>query len=88
MATTANYTRRKAADRTAGCDKIGMLHQRALDLLERECAKGDNALWLIAANIGIPYHWLIALRNGRIKQPSVNRIEWMVEKLSGRKIRN
>lgn len=76
-------------NKIAECDQPGALHKRALELLAAECTKENgDALWLIAAKIKIPYHWLVALRRGAIKQPSVNRIQWMIEQLSGRKVRN
>jgi hypothetical protein len=87
MVTAAHSPQRKAS-KVQECDKPGTLHLRALTLLEKEIAKQDDALWLIAANVGVPYHWLVALRRGAIKQPSVNRIQHLVTKLSGKEVRN
>lgn len=69
------------------CDEVGSMHQRALDLLAKELEKEDQALHIVAAEIKVPYHWLVALYYRRIKQPSVNRIQWIVEQLSGRTVR-
>lgn len=85
---TAAHSGKKKASRILECDKPGTLHQRALSLLDREMEKDDNALWIIATNAGVPYHWLVALRRGAIKQPSVNRIQHLVTKLSGKEVRN
>lgn len=85
---TAAVSRRKKASKALECDKPGTLHQRALELLEKEMEKSDNALWIIATNVGVPYHWLVSLRRGACKQPSVNRIQHLVTKLSGREVRN
>ena len=85
---TAVHTPRKKAAKINECDQPGTLHLRALSLLEKEIEKQDDALWLIAAKTGVPYHWLVALRRGAIKQPSVNRIQHLVTKLSGKEVRS
>lgn len=69
------------------CDEPNSLVLKALELLDREMKKDETALWIIATQIEVPYHWLVALRVGRIKQPAANRIQWIVERLSGRTVR-
>lgn len=69
------------------CDEPGTLHQKALALLEKELEKENTALHIIATQAEVPYHWLVALRRGQIKQPAANRLQWLIEKLSGRTVR-
>lgn len=84
---TAVHRPRKKASKVPVCDQPGMLHQKALELLEIELQKEDNALWVIAARAGVPFHWLVSLRRGATKQPSVNRIEHLIQYLTGRTVR-
>ncbi|UZT28638.1 hypothetical protein pD_gene0031 [Vibrio phage 033B] len=34
----------------------------------------------------LPYHWLRDLENGRCKNPAVNRVQYLYEQLSGKKL--
>lgn len=86
MATAVHKGRNKTS-KIKECDRPGSLHLRALELLEIEMEKADNALWLIAAQTGVPFHWLVSLRRGATKQPSVNRIQHLITQLSGREVR-
>lgn len=62
-------------------EKPGRLHARALELAK--CHSLDECI----RYTGLPSSWLAKFRRGSIKSPSVNRIETIIEALSGEPIR-
>lgn len=48
--------------------------------------KERRTLLEIWRDTGVPFGWLTAFKRGAIASPSVNRIQYLYEKLSGRKI--
>jgi hypothetical protein len=83
----AQHVKVRKANKLSPCDQPGGLMLRAKELLKREVERDGDALWIIAARVGVPYHWLVALQRDAIKQPSVNRIQHLVEQLSGKAVR-
>lgn len=63
-------------------DSPGSLIQKTLKLLERD----ERSLLDIAQATGLPFYWLRKLKGGKIDNPSVNRIQYLYEKLSARKL--
>lgn len=58
----------------------GSLYTRTRDLLD---ASGETLLDL-HKNSGLPFHWLSRFKVGRIKDPSVNRVQKLYEYLAGK----
>lgn len=56
--------------------------QATIDLIEKD---GRTDLELYRAT-GIPHHWIANLRKGNCLNPSVNRVQYLFEYLSGRKL--
>lgn len=71
---------RTISDNTREFDSEGSLMIATKKLLE-----GKDFLTIYVA-YGIPYHWLIGFASGRYANPSVNRVQFLYEKLSGKKI--
>lgn len=63
-------------------DRPGSLLEKTQALLERD----ERSLYQISQATGLPFYWLKKFREGGIKDPSVNRIQELYEKLSGKKI--
>jgi len=40
----------------------------------------------VCRDTGLPYHWLVHFKNGRYKNPSVNRVQVLYEHLSGKEL--
>lgn len=64
------------------CDKPGSLIQATRRLLLND-PRTHHAL---AKELGVPFYWLRAFIADEIKAPSVNRVQYLYEKLSGSKI--
>lgn len=63
-------------------EPVGSLLQRTLELLKTT----DETIPQIYVDTELPFYWLQSLREGRIKNPSVNRIQRLYEHLSGKKL--
>jgi hypothetical protein len=61
-------------------DEQSTLLVKTLELL-----KGQNLLH-IYRDTGIPYYWLKTVASGKTKSPSVNRIQYLYEHLTGTKL--
>lgn len=59
--------------------------QSSLLVKTLELLKGHNLLH-IYRDTGIPYYWLKAVASGKTKSPSVNRIQFLYEHLTGTKL--
>lgn len=66
------------------CDKPGSLMIEAIKLL-KEDPRGINQ---ISMEECIPHAWLRLLENGDTKAPSVNRIEYLIDRLNTFKANN
>ena len=62
----------------------GSLLKQTRTLLKR--SKRENQLETVAHKTKIPYLWLNKIADGRVKNPSVNRIQKVYEHLSGSKL--
>ncbi|AUR88752.1 DNA-binding domain protein [Vibrio phage 2.117.O._10N.261.45.E9] len=40
----------------------------------------------LATQCGLPYNWINDLAKGRVKNPNVNRVQYLYEQLSGKKL--
>jgi hypothetical protein len=63
-------------------DSPGSLIKRTRELLKSDKRK----LHEIYRDTGIPFHWLRKFSADEIPNPSVNRVQYLYEKLSGKKI--
>jgi hypothetical protein len=64
------------------CDKPGSLVTEV-----RKMLKADIRPQLqIATDLKVPYHWLKSFMAGAIPDPGVNRIQYIYEQLTGRKL--
>lgn len=63
-------------------DKAGKLMLLVLGLLH----KRESTLKEIGQRTGLPLPWLYLLTEGGIKNPSVNRIEYLYEHLTGNRL--
>jgi hypothetical protein len=64
------------------CDEQQSLHTKTLELLKADSRKLPD----IFAATGLPFYWLRQFSMGTIKNPSVNRIQYLYECLSGKKL--
>ena len=63
-------------------DKPGTLAQRTRDLLQnRECSMPR-----LSRNLDLPLSWLIRFERAEIPSPGVNRVQFLYEQLSGKKL--
>ncbi len=65
------------------CDELSTLNLETLRLVQSE-ARGVLA---VNAKTGVPISWLRKYAAGKIKSPSVNRVQFIHEKLSGIKLK-
>lgn len=63
-------------------ERPGSLYEKAQALLKKD----ERSLFEISKATGLPFYWLKKIRDGAIADPSVNRIQELYEKLSGKKI--
>lgn len=59
------------------------LFSRTLELLRET----DTPLLVIYKETDLPYYWLQKLKDGKISDPSVNRMQHLYEYLSGRSLK-
>ncbi|AIM40600.1 hypothetical protein [Vibrio phage VpKK5] len=53
----------------------------------RELLLADpRSSYTIATELQLPYHWVRDVEKGRCKNPAVNRVQYLYEKLSGKKL--
>jgi hypothetical protein len=64
------------------CDKQQSLLKKTLELVEND----DRSLLQLYSDTGLPFYWLRQLVAGAVKNPSVNRIQYLYEKLSGNEL--
>lgn len=64
-------------------DKPGTLLEKTLKLVRDE----PRGLLAVAQKTEIPYHWLRKFAAGKIPNPSVNRVQKLFEKLSGKTVK-
>ena len=64
------------------CDRAGSLVTVTLRLVNEE----KRGLLAVSQKTGVPFWWLRKFAAGKIPNPSVNRIQHLYEKLTGKKI--
>lgn len=64
-------------------DEAGTLLQATFDLLQKD----TRNLMELMNDTGLPLYWLRDMRAGTIANPSVNRVQFLYERLSGRKLK-
>lgn len=64
------------------CDKPGTLIQATRKLLLND----PRSQYDLAKDMGVPFYWLRAFAADEIRAPSVNRVQYLYEKLNGTKI--
>jgi hypothetical protein len=64
------------------CDKPGTLIEATRKLLKNDPRSQPR----IAEDLGVPFHWLKAFMADEIEAPSVNRVQYLYEKLSGHRL--
>lgn len=69
-------------DPNTQCDSPGTL----LTETKRLIKKDRRSLMRLAFETDIPFYWLQKFMRGGILAPSVNRIQYLYEKLSGKKL--
>jgi hypothetical protein len=62
------------------CDEMGSLLRETLKLINER----SDGLLHIANETGVPFYWLRKFTYNEIPSPSVNRVQYLYEKLSGR----
>jgi hypothetical protein len=63
-------------------DEAGTLLQKTRAILARD----QRSLLELANETGLPFYWLRKFAGGKIKNPSVNRIQYLYEKLTRKKL--
>jgi hypothetical protein len=64
-------------------DEAGTLLQATIELLQKD----SRNLMEIMSYTGLPLYWLRDMRAGTIANPSVNRVQFLYERLSGKKLK-
>lgn len=67
------------------CDAPGSLLSATRKLIEKDGEHRSRTA--LAAALGIPLHWLNAFVRGDIESPSVNRIQYIYDRLSSTKLK-
>ncbi len=67
---------------TLPCDEQGSILKRTLALLQKD----PRSHQLLSIETQVPLAWLTKLRNNEIPAPSINRVQYLYEKLSGKKL--
>ncbi len=75
-----------ARPRTSKFDTEQSLLVKTRKLLEARLENEDEALVAICYETGFAYHWVRKLGLGQFKNPSVNRVQFLYEYLSGTKL--
>lgn len=65
------------------CDATGSLVKAALHLVNTE----PRGLVAVHQKTGVPFYWLQKFSAGKIAKPNANRIQVLIEKLTGSKIK-
>lgn len=63
-------------------DQQQSLLTKTLELLGQRVDKRQD-VEQIMRETGLPYHWLVAMSKGEVKNPGVNRLQFLYEYLSG-----
>lgn len=63
-------------------DDQGTLHKKTEKLLRDD----GRSMPEIFKATGVPYYWLVNFAAGSYKNPSVNRVQFLYEKLTGKKL--
>lgn len=64
------------------CDRPGSLMAKTLELVRKE----PRGLLAVYQKTGVPFYWLRKFASGKIPNPSVNRVQFLYQKLSGAKV--
>jgi len=64
------------------CDRRGALLTKTLKLVKDE----PRGLLAVYQKTGVPFYWLRKFAAGKIPNPGVNRVEFLYERLSGKKV--
>lgn len=67
---------------TTLCDRPGSLFNETQKLLKKQ----TGGVLAVSQKTGVPFYWLRKFAADKIKNPSVNRVQFLYEKLSGAKI--
>lgn len=63
-------------------DQSGTLMQRTHELLKKD----NRSIAIISTDTGITFYWLQRFSNCSMKNPSVNRVQYLYEHLAGKKL--
>ncbi len=74
--------RKKKSELTEPFDMPNSLLTAVIKLLEKD----KRTFMEIYKDTGIPFYWLQALSKGKFMNPSVNRVQYLYEQLSGKKL--
>ena len=66
----------------AACDQPCSLLTETLKLIRQLDAPTE----IIARDLNVPIRWLYSVQSGEVDSPGVNRVQYMYEKLSGKKL--
>ncbi len=75
-----------ARPRTSNFDNQQSLLEKTRELLNTRLDNEDEALIAICYETGFAYHWVRKLGLGQFKNPSVNRVQFLYEYLTGTKL--
>lgn len=64
------------------CDGPGTLATKTRELVNAE----PRGLLSVAQKTGVPFYWLRKFAAGKIPNPSVNRVQYLFEKLTAKKL--
>jgi hypothetical protein len=64
-------------------DAQGTLHKKTFDLVKKD----DRSLAELSTDTGLPFYWLQRFSQGAFKNPSVNRVQHLYEKLTGKPLK-
>ena len=70
------------ATTTIQCDQPGTLMKTTYDLLRQD----ERTLLEIYEATGIPFYWLRKFYQNEFRNPSVNRVQYLYEHLTGKKL--
>lgn len=71
----------KSSPKELPCDQPG-----SLIIATRALLAEQTDLPKLYADTGLPFYWLKSFADGTIKSPSVNRVQYLYEKLAGKKL--
>lgn len=63
-------------------DEPGSLMEKTLALIKKD----ERSVLELYRDTGLPFYWLKKLAAGKFANPSVNRVQYLYEYLSGKKI--